>query len=392
MSEYRALTALLAKAADGIAVTVRDVHRATAKRSFPSSGAAAKLAHDGIAELVYGCVRGGLATGAAVAAALPSEYSLQRTPRGRAAHAILNGYIGDQLHETDDPLAVPMALRKHDADIPTTAAALREHYPDASPRVVLFVHGLIENENSWIPRDRPDFGSRLHDGLGVTPLYVRYNSGRHISDNGAELGALLERLVREWPVGIRELTIVGHSMGGLVAKSALRQGVDAAATWPSTLTHLVYLGVPHRGSPVEYGANLAAWTLDRVAESAPLARPFRLRSKGIKDLRFGYLVDSDWSGRDQDAIRDAPRGADGTPFPVHINEYFLTVTMNGVMGKAFGDLLVRSRSGLDDVDASEPDRIHIDGLHHFDLLSHDRVYARLHNWLDQDHVVVPPRP
>lgn len=390
MSEYRALATLLAKAADGIAVTVRDVHRATAKRSFPSHTGPAKLTHDGIAELVYGCVRGGLATGAAVAAALPSDFSLQRTRRGRNAHAVLNGYVGDLLHETDDPLAIQMTLRENDADVPLTAAALSAHYPNATRRVVIFVHGLIENENWWFPDGRRDFGSRLRDDLNVTPLYLRYNSGRHISDNGAELSALLEQLVAEWPVSIRELTVVGHSMGGLVAKSALRQGVDSGAKWPAKLRHLVYLGVPHRGSLVEYGANLAAWTLDRVPESAPLARPFRLRSKGIKDLRFGYVAESDWTGLDQDAIRDTPRRGDDAPFPLHVNEHFLTVSMNGLLGTAFGDLLVRPRSGRDNLDESEPDRVHLEGLHHFALLSHDRVYARLHRWLDE-HVVVPPR-
>ena len=35
--------------------------------------------------------------------------------------------------------------------------------------------------------------------LGYTPLYVRYNSGRHISENGRDLAEQLERLVAAWP-------------------------------------------------------------------------------------------------------------------------------------------------------------------------------------------------
>ena len=54
---------------------------------------------------------------------------------------------------------------------------------------------------------------------GVTPVYLRYNPGRHISENGRDLAHRLQALVDAWPVPVEAISILAHSMGGLVSRS-----------------------------------------------------------------------------------------------------------------------------------------------------------------------------
>jgi hypothetical protein len=83
-----------------------------------------------------------------------------------------------------------MTLRHGGVDVASDRATLRRLFPTATPRVAVFLHGLCETEHAWSASERKQrqhdacrFGDRLAD-LGFTPLYVRYNSGLHIADNG----------------------------------------------------------------------------------------------------------------------------------------------------------------------------------------------------------------
>ena len=129
------------------------------------------------------------------------------------ALAVLNGAVGDYLVRTDNGLALPMALHLHGEPIAPASAALSAAYPDATARVVVPVHGLMNNESIFAMPDARDYGTLLRDDLGLTPLYVRYNSGLPIADNGAALSALLSTLVSEYPVPIEEIVLLGYSMG-----------------------------------------------------------------------------------------------------------------------------------------------------------------------------------
>ncbi|MGH3624156.1 MAG: esterase/lipase family protein [Sciscionella sp.] len=216
VSEFGAATRLVAAAADGVTTVVRDMHRAIAARAFPRGTGAVKLAHDGIVELTYGCVRGGLRAGGGLASLLPvHRFSLQRSAVGRRAGAVLGGYVGDRLHNWGDPLVYDMAVRAEGTDIAPEWTSLRAVYPNPSGELVVFLHGLIESEQWWFPRDHPDFGTRLATDLGITPVYLRYNTGRHICDNAAALDALLTTVLKQWPVPVTGLSLIGHSMGGL---------------------------------------------------------------------------------------------------------------------------------------------------------------------------------
>src|SRR4029079_17702299 len=133
------------------------------------------------------------------------------------------------------------------------------------PRVVVFLHGLFETEYAW---GRNSYGARLQRDLGVTPVYVRFNTGRHISENGRALAELLDALVADWPVEGEQIALVGHSLGGLVARSACHHGGD----WTPLVRHTVSLGSPHTGAPLESGVPYAATALGVVGQTRPVAR------------------------------------------------------------------------------------------------------------------------
>ena len=137
------------------------------------------------------------------------------------------------------------------------------------------------------------------DDLGITPVFVRYNTGRHVSENGASLAALLDELVAGWPVQVERIAIVGHSMGGLVARSACHHGGD----WSDRVSHVISLGTPHMGAPLEQAVHALSAALHLAPETRPFARFLRRRSAGIRDLRRGSLVDEDWREQDPDALR-----------------------------------------------------------------------------------------
>src|SRR5438270_466390 len=147
------------------------------------------------------------------------------------------------------------------------------------------------------------YGTRLARDLGCTAVFVRYNTGRHISENGRSLAELLGELAAAWPVEIDQLALVGHSMGGLVCRSACYQAAEQDAEWVRHVGHVVSLGTPHMGAPLAQGVHYASAALHRVPETRPFARFLRRRSKGIRDLRHGSLVDEDWRDRDPDVLR-----------------------------------------------------------------------------------------
>jgi len=227
----------------------------------------------------------------------------------------------------------------------------------------------------------------LQAELGYTPLYIRYNTGRHISENGRELAELLDQLVEAWPTEVHEVSLIGHSMGGLVARSACHYGGETA--WCGRVRHVFTLGAPHLGAPLERGAARASHLLSRLPETrALLARPLNLRSVGIKDLRYGYLTDECWFDKDCDAFLEDT--SDEVPFMPTANHYFVSATLSrepdALMGRAVGDLLVLRASAWHQ---RKGERLrfaiehyhHVGGAHHFELLNHPAIYGQIRRWM-----------
>ncbi|MBK7331706.1 MAG: hypothetical protein IPI87_04685 [Betaproteobacteria bacterium] len=178
-----------------------------------------------------------------------------------------------------------------------------------SSTLVVAAHGLCMNDLQW-SRAGHDHAQALARDLGGTAVYLRYNSGMHVSTNGRELAALLEALVDAWPVPVARIVVLGHSMGGLVARSAAHYGGLAGHRWRTVLESLVFLGTPHQGSPLERGGHGLNQLLDALPFATPLGRLGRVRSAGITDLRYGSVLDDDWQSRDRFAAgRRAPPAA-----------------------------------------------------------------------------------
>ena len=236
------------------------------------------------------------------------------------------------------------------------------------------------------------FGSRLQADLGFTPIYIRYNTGRHISENGRSLATLLTELVDAYPVPVEEIALIGHSMGGLVARSAGHYARTHGEPWLGRLRHVACIGSPHLGSPLEKGTNLLTWAL-RKLDAAGADVPAALldaRSAGIKDLRYGYTVDEEWIGRNPDDVfADARRNV---PLVDGVGYYFFAATitrdLHHPIGQLLGDLLVRlpSASGQ----APEPAKripfrsgAVFTGMHHVHLANHPDIYEALRALLAQ---------
>jgi pimeloyl-ACP methyl ester carboxylesterase len=268
--------------------------------------------------------------------------SLADNPIGRAALGALNGAWGDTLHQRHSPLETPMAVRHGGRDVALDAGSLASAFPDAGARLVVFVHGLGETDDAWRLRAtrHVPYGDRLRSELGYTPLYVRYNSGLHVSHNGRRLAELLEELTANWPVEVAEIALVGHSMGGLLARSACQYA--EAGSWREKVRDVFMLGTPNRGAPLELAANAACHAISKLPETRPFAKPLKIRSAGVKDLGYGYVVDEDWLGHDPDAFW-TNTGTE-TPFLTSANHYFVCATLSrdadAPLGRIVGDLLV----------------------------------------------------
>ncbi len=373
----------------GLTRVVEAMHHQIARAPFvlgrPSEGPTR-----GITGLVYRSIRGttrllGFAYEAALDQLGPGPEERNPTPRAAAVTAALNGVVGDHLAATGNPLAIEMRLRRDGRALVLEPGALSRAIPDASPRVVVLVHGLCMNDLSWARRGH-EHGAALARDLGSTPVYLHYNSGVHVSTNGRSLAGLLEELVRTWPVSLEGLTLVAHSMGGLVVRSACQQAAVAGLAWPGRLDGLVFLGTPHHGAPLERGGHWLHAILGVSPYTAPLARLGRIRSAGVTDLRHGSLLDDDWQGRDRFAL------AVERPTPVPLPEAVRCFAIAGCTarsGAVLGDGLVPVGSALGHhrdprraLAFPESRRWVARGVGHMDLLGDPRVYDRISRWLE----------
>ncbi|MGH7787860.1 MAG: lipase family alpha/beta hydrolase [Candidatus Binatia bacterium] len=381
----RGAVRLVFEAVDQATRIVEGMHANIAALPAPFDGRPRERA-SGIAGFVYGGIRWVAgATGAMVDAPLGLlGTSGQAGPQGDGLRSALNGVIGDHLHATQNPLAIPMRLRAGGVVLRLERGALAAALPAASGRIVLLAHGLCMSDRQWA-RNRHDHGAALARETGCTPVYLHYNSGRHVSDNGRLLAALLEELIAAWPRPVEELSILAHSMGGLVARSAHHYAVADRLAWPRHLRRLVFLGTPHHGAPLERAGHRFHSTVGISPYLASLARLGRLRSAGITDLRHGNLVDEDWHGADRFEHHDDRRRL--LPLPADVECYAVAATLAGRLGR-LGDGLVPVASALGEHD--DPARaLHFPesrrwvgaGLGHLDLLEGPDVYAVIRRWL-----------
>ncbi|HSH27805.1 MAG TPA: hypothetical protein VK972_08605 [Wenzhouxiangella sp.] len=359
-------------AGDGVAGTSRLIERlhVTIARASMPAGRAVTAPARGMTGLVYRSVRGVNAlVGASiqavakpVVARIPGQGSSAAREQWRAA---LNGVLGDHLAGSGNPLTIPMRFRKHGAALTLERSALAGTFDAPRGRLLVAVHGLCMNDLQWGARGIPH---RLGAALGFTPLYLHYNSGLPIADNGRALAGLLQELVDAWPVPVEEIVMVGHSMGGLVARSAQAHAARGRHGWEKSLTGMVFLGTPHHGSPLERVGHGFNRLLGISPYSAPFCSLGGLRSAGIRDLRHG--------------LAETSRPASPTTW------YAIAATAGTRAGRLAGDGLVPVDSAL----GRHPDPRRALGIPqencrlvpaagHLGLLRHPEVYRSLRRWL-----------
>jgi pimeloyl-ACP methyl ester carboxylesterase len=398
--EVRSLVRLGFQELSGAAGGIWGFHRAIATRAFRASGPGAvpaRTLHDGIAASVYagvgGATRliGAVADGVLGRRQVEDGRALSTTPRGALVVGAVTGLIGDALERDGNDLAEPMSVRHDGRPVELEAEGLAAAFPEATGRLVVFAHGLMESEFAWQLGAGPagdTYATRLRRELGFTPIELRYNTGRHISQNGLELADLLEQLVGAWPVEVEEIALIGHSMGGLVSRSACYQAAERGDAWVERVRHVISLGSPHMGAPLAQGVHLASAALAALPETRPLATFLRRRSAGIRDLRHGSLVDADWRDRDPDALR--AEACQEVPLLDGATHCFVAATVTDnprhPVARLVGDFLVlessasgRSRTRRIPFDAEHG--LVVGGTNHIALLNHPAVYARLRDWL-----------
>lgn len=392
--DVAALAQLATSATLQLTDIVEAVHDSVLRPPFlPSRGARGRTR--GITGFVYGCVRGVTSVvGQGLNLALPPLLQhlphSPSTPQRDAAVSVLNGVLGDHLAATANPLATPMSFCLEGRPLPLRREELRARLPRARERLVVMVHGLCMNDRHWNWNGH-DHGVAIAGALDCSVLYLRYNSGRHISENGRELAQLLEALVALWPCPLREIDLVGHSMGGLLSRSACHYAQGRSMVWRGLLRHLICLGTPHLGAPLERGGHGLHSVLAALPYAAPLARLGRLRSAGITDLREGNVRDEDWQGYDR--FSDGLGPPELTPLPDDVACYALAATtarrIEGESSVRFGDCVIGD--GLVPVNSAlgrHPDRrralrfapehrVVIDRTNHTDLLGSARVCEQL---------------
>jgi pimeloyl-ACP methyl ester carboxylesterase len=371
---------------------VETMHENVAARGRDAVGLGAVAPAKGLTGFIYRRIRGvtrlvGTAVDVTLAPLAPFVAGTRDWPGRETLVGAINGVLGDHVEATDNPLQIRMQLRMNGQVV--DGASREAVAPNARPRIVVAVHGLCMTDGCW-NRGGHDHAERLARDLDAELIYLRYNSGRHVSTNGAQFARQLDAIVTGWPKP-PEITLVGHSMGGLVIRSACAAAEAAGHAWVRRVKASVFIGTPHRGAPLERHGH----GVDRLFAASPYTMAFtrlsQIRSAGITDLRHGSTRDAEWQGRD----RFAPNGyaCRSLPLPAHIAAF----TIAGSRSKRSsssprGDGLVPVASALDghgDADAavaSARSFIAYD-TGHLDLLASTAVYARMHRWLVARRVV-----
>lgn len=403
VADLRGLSQLAIEAAIGVTQVVEGTHRGILNTPGPF-GAAARGLTGGVTSFVYGVVKGAMRlSGKGVDFALARfDKSDQDEPESRGrdiALAALNGVIGDHLLRAGNALALHMRLRHDGRTVQLDRAALAQAIPAATGRIVVLIHGLCMSDLQWT-RNGHDHGAALAREAGYTPLYLFYNTGLHISTNGRALADMLEQLATEWPEPIKEFVIIGHSMGGLLARSACHCGEAAGHSWRRKLSKLVFLGAPHHGAPLERVGAWAEQLIDKIPYASDIARIGRIRSAGITDLRYGNIVDEDWTSVDLPG--PGPDKRAHTPLPDHVACYAIAATTaeqgGGLKDQLIGDGLVQVDSALGrhadparDLAIPAERQCVIAATGHLDLLSSAEAYAQIALWLAPTRAVRPEK-
>jgi len=256
---------------------------------------------------------------------------------------VLNGLIGDKFPENKSNLSIKMAFRQDGQDSKVDDILNWTDFTDKID-IYIFMHGLMDDETTWfISGDKMGYGDLLSSQLDITPLYVRYNTGLHISDNGKKLNNLVDDLFEKYKDKIKSLNFIGHSMGALIVRSAMYYANRNRKAWINSVNNVVLLGAPNEGTNFERFGHLTTIILKNIFSfhTKLIAKIIDERSSGIKDLRWGFIVEDDWKNPDKASL--IPKKTFVPPYK-NVKYFIVAGTIandsNSFIGTYFGDGLV----------------------------------------------------
>ncbi|MFO8112012.1 MAG: hypothetical protein R6T92_05825 [Desulfosalsimonadaceae bacterium] len=398
-SDLRGYTRLAIAAITGLTETVELMHHNISR--FPLIfGRPTQRRIGGIPGLVYGSIRGitriaGGAVDMALGPIVPALAAMMEEPNAssperEALLAAINGVSGDYLAKSGNPMTISMQVRRGGHPLPPEAEALARAIPSPQNKLLIMVHGLCRNDLQWT-RKGHDHGAAIARDLGYSVVYLHYNTGLHVSENGESFAGIIKALAENWPVPVEELAIIGHSLGGLVARSACHYGALCGHGWLKKLKKLVFLGTPHHGTTAERMGNRLELVLGISPYSASLARLGSIRSAGITDLRYGSITRGDWEGTDRFAHKKDRR------IPVPLPENTICYAIGATIGKKeykrgrflncdglvpLDSALGRHKDPALTLNFPESRQWVKHGISHFDMLNHPDVYEKIKEFMN----------
>lgn len=380
--------------------THRDVARRSVKLYSPTEEVKAVAeqineAHLAVASVVYGSIRvvnGGVRAATKLAAAAVPNALVADAAAGASrsamvknanwvvdqAQAAVNGWYGDVFDTQKHLLAMDMTLRNDGRAIALEASAIAAAYPNATSKVCVLVHGLCSTEWVWEMQSEAHYGdaelclgARMTQTFGYTALHVRYNSGRAIAENGEELAAFVSELVRNYPVAIDDIVVIGHSMGGLVSKHAVHRAQVDRAPWLEKLKRVICVGSPHEGSALERFAEATERVFGVIptAATSVAAELLKTRSRGIRDLYHGRSSQDDM-----------------VPLADHVDYHYIGATLTAdtehFVSQFVGDILVAPHSSMESKrEAHRVTRDILGGIDHVSLANHPLTWGVIQSYL-----------
>jgi pimeloyl-ACP methyl ester carboxylesterase len=283
-------------------------------------------------------------------------------------NSAVNGLIGDHLAATRNPISVKAGFYQKGKLIELTEDGLKKQFPQAQANLVVFVHGLCGNEDAWWfyyrkedPMTLP-YGLKLATAFDVTPLYLRYNTGLSFESNARNFKRMLKKVVKNWPVEVKSMTLIGHSMGGLVSRRAVEMlGAEEDQDLISVIRDVVSLGTPHEGSPLARIAGAGEDLLNKFELTKPFGKVLGVRSTGIRGLQDGL---------------GALQTSDGHNVGFHLFGATMADSTGSWINETLGDGLVQMSSALAD-ESGKAQRLAFAAKHHMNLLNDADIYVQL---------------
>lgn len=358
---------------------VHEFHRAISDMPFKAVGTATLSAskpiedvHNELTDLVYSVVKGtgkGLLDGAAMMANAVSTADLngKSAQRLSAVSSAIHGLIGDHLAVSRNPIQIKAGFYEGCHLVDLSPEGLASTYPNATPHLVVFAHGLCCDESVWNMYSKPEdvhsapYAQKLAHRFEVTPMFLRYNTGLSIESNGRRYRRLLKRLVTNWPVPVESVTLIGHSMGGLVGRVAVQDMGPEDAKLAAVLQDVISLGTPYTGSPVARIADAGEALLGGFELSRPISKVLGVRSTGIRNLQKGL---------------GPLKTSDGTPINFHLMGATMSTNAGSWVTEAVGDGLVQMSSALAD-ESGKAQRLAFASKHHMRLVNDNEIYQQI---------------